>query len=234
MPALVERPEVWIFTLLLALIYPLLDTFIYARSQAAVPIYLWNILAASALTVAAAWLIVHNHLTLSDFGQNLGTYPRTLMVSAIMIALIALLLLINKSQKNKPRPETIRKTAEEVRKLLPTTATERRVWIAVSLTAGFSEEFLYRGWLLNVTGSALHSVWLGLLVSSIFFGFAHLYQGRRGMFATGILGMVFGLIYVASRSLLPGQVLHTLLDLNNGLAFGRMATRAQPAPESPS
>lgn len=97
------------------------------------------------------------------------------------------------------------------------------MFVVVALTAGFCEEFLYRGWLLSITGFALKSVWLGLLISSILFGFAHLYQGRTGIISTGVLGLVFGLIYLASGSLLPGQILHTLLDLNNGLAFSKKA-----------
>ncbi len=45
---------------------------------------------------------------------------------------------------------------------------------SLAITAGFCEEFLYRGWLLNLTGAFLHSVRIGLLISSTFFGFAHI------------------------------------------------------------
>ncbi len=227
MPVLFHRPEVWLFTLILALVYPLLDTVIYARSQSAIPIYIWNILAAWALTIAAAWLILRNNLTLSAFGQNFGAYPRTLVASAIILVLVLVLFVVNKLQKRKPDPEQIAKAVEGARKLLPVTPTERLLWIPVALTAGFCEEFLYRGWLLNLFGAALHSIWLGLLVSSILFGFAHLYQGRKGMLSTGLLGAVFGIICIASGTLLPAQILHALIDLNNGLAFGRAAARAE-------
>jgi uncharacterized protein len=195
------------------------------------PIYIWNILAAWTLTITAVWLIFRNNLTLAAFGQNPGTYPRSLMVSAALFALVLALFLVNKLQKRKRNPEQIAKAVAGARKLLPVTQTERLLWIVVALTAGFCEEFLYRGWLLNVTGAALHSVWLGLLVSSICFGFAHLYQGQSGMLSTGVLGAVFGLIYMASHTLLPGQILHALLDLNNGLAFGRAAARSEQKTE---
>jgi uncharacterized protein len=228
MPAFIHRPEIWLFTCVLAILYPIADAFFYARLKSAIQIYVWNILAAWALTIAAVGLILGNGLTLADFGQNLGAYPRTFIVSAILIVLIALLVLITKLQKKKAGPEKIANAVDSVRKLLPVTGRERTIWVVVAFTAGFCEEFLYRGWLLNVTGSALKSVWLGLLVSSIFFGFAHLYQGRNGMLGTGLLGLVFGLIYIASHSLLPGQILHTLLDLNNGLVFGGIASRSQP------
>jgi uncharacterized protein len=231
-PALLYRPETWLFTFVLTVVYPIVDAFLYARLKSAIPIYLWNILAAWALTIAAAWLILSNGLTLADVGQNLGAYPRTLIVSAILIVLVVALVLQNRWQKKKAGPEKIAQAVENIRKLLPVTGRERALWIVVAFTTGFCEEFLYRGWLFNISGSALKSVWLGLLVSSVFFGFGHLYQGRTGMLSTGVLGLVFGLIYIASRSLLPGQILHTLLDLSNGLVFGRIASRAQPATES--
>jgi membrane protease YdiL (CAAX protease family) len=69
-------------------------------------------------------------------------------------------------------------------------------------------------------------MWVGLIVSSICFGFAHAYQGCAGILSTGILGIVFGLVFIASGSLLPGQIHHTIIDLNNGLSMGRLASRS--------
>jgi membrane protease YdiL (CAAX protease family) len=60
-----------------------------------------------------------------------------------------------------------------------------------------------------------------LLISSILFGFAHLYQGRKGVIGTFIGGAVFGLNFLASRSLLPGQVLHTAMDLTPFLTLSK-------------
>ena len=52
-------------------------------------------------------------------------------------------------------------------KVFPVKESERILWVAVSLTAGFCEGFFYPDWLLNLTSSALKSVCLGLLVSSV-------------------------------------------------------------------
>jgi len=230
MLALLHRPDVWLFTFFLAIVYPIADYFFYSRLKTALQVYIWNILAAWALTIAAVFLIFRNNLTLSDFGQNLGTYPRTLIVIAALALLVLILALINKLQKRKPRSDKILKLTENVRKLLPSTGTERIVCVLVAFTAGFCEEFLYRGWLLNLTGAACKSIWLGLLISSILFGFAHLYQGRSGVIGTAVLGLSFGLVYIASRSLLPGQLLHTFLDLNNLFALAKLASRPNGSP----
>jgi uncharacterized protein len=231
MLAMLHRTETWLFVLVLSIVYPLADAFFYSRLKSTMQIYLWNILAALVLTTSAGWLIFRNGLSLRDFGQGFGTYPRTLIVSAILVALVAAVVLANKLQRRKTEPEQIAKATENVRKLLPKNGKERIVFIAVALTAGFCEEFLYRGWLLNLTAAVLNSVWLGLLLSSLLFGFAHLYPGRSGMIGTSILGLVFGIICIASGSLLPGQIFHFLLDLNNGWAIGKAASRVESTPQ---
>jgi uncharacterized protein len=227
MLTLLHRTDVWLFTFLLAVLYPLADYFFYSRLKTTLQVYVWNILAAWALTAAAVFLIFRSNLSLSDFGQNFGTYPRTLIVAAILLLLVLVIALVQKLQRRKPSPERMAQFTEHVRKLLPVKGSERVVCVLVALTAGFCEEFLYRGWLLNLAGTACKSIWIGLLISSILFGFAHLYQGRRGVIGTGVGGLVFGLVYIASRSLLPGQFLHTLLDLNNLLALGKHASRSE-------
>jgi membrane protease YdiL (CAAX protease family) len=99
--------------------------------------------------------------------------------------------------------------------------------VLVSISAGLCEELLYRGWLLSLFSAALGSVWLGLLISSIIFGLAHAYQGRSGIIGSGILGAILGNVFIVSGSLIPGQLLHTAMDLNNGLALGKVAKRTE-------
>jgi membrane protease YdiL (CAAX protease family) len=146
-----------------------------------------------------------------------------------LVSIIALLVIVSKLQTRKPSVEQLNKTVGKVRRLLPVNGRQRALFVAVALTAGLCEEFLYRGWLLSLIGDALRSVWAGLILSSILFGVAHAYQGRNGMVSSSVLGIVFGLVFIASGSLLPGQVLHTVIDLNNGLALGKIAGRAETA-----
>jgi membrane protease YdiL (CAAX protease family) len=117
--------------------------------------------------------------------------------------------------------EQYAKQIENICKLIPTTPAERFAIIPLALTAGLCEEFLDRGYLLNLAASATKSLEVGLLISSILFGFAHLYQGRKGVIGTSIGGLVFGLIFLASRSLLPSQVLHTAMDLSQLLTLSK-------------
>ncbi len=106
-------------------------------------------------------------------------------------------------QTRKVSPEQLRKATANVRKLLPATGYERTVFVAVALTAGLCEEFLYRGWLLNIIAAATGSPWVALIVSSIVFGFAHFYQGPHGMLGAGVLGIVFGTLFICLRQPAP-------------------------------
>jgi membrane protease YdiL (CAAX protease family) len=156
-----------------------------------------------------------------QFGENLGVYPRNILTFVGMVILVVAVVLLNKFQMRKITSEQYDKQIENIRKLIPATPAERLAVIPLAFTAGFCEEFLYRGYLLNIAASATKSLWVGLLISSILFGFAHLYQGRKGVIGTSIGGVVFGLIFLASRSLLLGQLLHTAMDLSQLLSLSK-------------
>jgi membrane protease YdiL (CAAX protease family) len=214
---------VWLFTFVLVLIFPVADHLLYFRLRSTLRIYAWNILAEWSLAAACAWVIHKNGLTLADFGERLGNPSRTLIIAGLALVTIVVLTITSRMQARKVSPEELRKATAHVRKLLPTTGGERVVFIAVALTAGLCEEFLYRGWLLNVIAAATGSPWVALILSSILFGFAHFYQGPQGMLGAAVLGIVFGTLFIASGSLFPVQALHALIDLNNGLALGKIS-----------
>jgi uncharacterized protein len=184
----VHSTSAWIFTFVLAVVFPTLDYVLYARWKSTLQIYAWNILALWSLTAACVWTSGVNHLALSDLGEQRGNVFRTLVVCGIVVAIVLVLIKVQKVQKKKASPEQLEKELEKVKRLLPRNSTERAVWVVVSISAGVCEEILYRGWLLSLFGAALGSVWLGLLISSILFGFAHAYQGRNAIFGTGVAG----------------------------------------------
>ena len=99
--------------------------------------------------------------------------------------------------------------------LLPNTAVERAAFALLSLTAGLCEEVLYRGFLirfLHECGVAMPLVG-ALAVSALVFGLAHAYQGFKGVVGTTIGGLSLGLMFLLSGSLIPGIVVHALMDL---------------------
>ena len=99
---------------------------------------------------------------------------------------------------------------------VPRTRDEIPTYLALSVSAGVCEEFLYRGFLIAVL-AAFIPAWLGAVVSAVFFGFAHSYQGGKGILSVTMVGLVTGMLYVWAGSLLPVILLHFALDAGNGL-----------------
>jgi membrane protease YdiL (CAAX protease family) len=99
--------------------------------------------------------------------------------------------------------------------ILPVTPPERWTFAAISVGAGFSEELLFRGFLMDYLGQNFASLdtWALVLISSVIFGFAHLYQGWRGTVLTGVLGGAFGMLYTFTGSLLAPAAIHAAVDL---------------------
>jgi uncharacterized protein len=100
--------------------------------------------------------------------------------------------------------------------VLPHTRTEMYWWGGASLTAGFCEEFLYRGYFVWAL-----SPWLGwwgaAALSLSFFAIGHLYQGWNGVLRTGMVGAIFTLVVALFGSLWPAVALHALIDFGHGM-----------------
>lgn len=101
--------------------------------------------------------------------------------------------------------------------LLPRTVGERLHFVWLSLTAGFTEEVVFRGFLVRAVEAAAGSVWVGVAVSAIVFGLAHRYQGPSGSARASVLGAVLSLPLVVTGSIAPAILAHAALDLLAGL-----------------
>jgi uncharacterized protein len=117
---------------------------------------------------------------------------------------------------------------------LPRTARERRRMPLVAVTAGVGEELVFRG-LFVAAGLGLLglSPAVAVLVAAAAFGWAHLYQGRRGVALTALSAVVLGLLYVLSGSLLIPVLVHASTDAVAFLLLrpdGRAGSDPSPAP----
>lgn len=101
-------------------------------------------------------------------------------------------------------------------KLVPHTRSELGWWVALSLSAGFCEEFIFRGYLIWAFQPML-GLWGAAAFSVVVFAVAHAYQGVKGILATGIVGSLLTLVVLFSGSLLPAMALHALVDIGEGL-----------------
>jgi membrane protease YdiL (CAAX protease family) len=109
--------------------------------------------------------------------------------------------------------------AGAIQPLLPQHALEILLWIGVSISAGFCEEFVFRGYFQKQFVALTHGTWIALILQSLLFGIAHGYQGIEACVKIAAFGAVFGLLALWRGSLRPGMMAHAWGDVLSGI-FG--------------
>lgn len=122
----------------------------------------------------------------------------------------------------------MRKQFGKLEAILPRDGRQLRWALAVSVFAGVFEELAYRGYLMAYFGTWL-GPWGALAASSILFGLAHSYQGVAGVLLTGLIGALFGWIYLETGSLLLPILLHAMLDISS-MVTAWLVLRRAPEP----
>lgn len=97
----------------------------------------------------------------------------------------------------------------------PRGGVEVTLWVMMSMTSGFCEELVFRGYLqrqfLALTGSAA----LAVLAQAVLFGVAHSYQGIKLVITITVLGLLYGILAHWCASLRPGMISHAWSDILN-------------------
>jgi membrane protease YdiL (CAAX protease family) len=92
-------------------------------------------------------------------------------------------------------------------------AAEVTLWVIMSMTSGFCEELVFRGYLqrqfLALTGSAAFAI----LAQAVLFGVGHWYQGVKMVIVIMVLGILFGILAHWRKSLRPGMIAHAWQDI---------------------
>ena len=86
------------------------------------------------------------------------------------------------------------------------------LFIVAALIAGGIKEEFQRAFILTRFREHLGGAPLGLVLWSVIFGAAHYAQGPQGMITAGLLGLIFGLAYLAQKSLVSPIVAHGVYD----------------------
>ena len=103
--------------------------------------------------------------------------------------------------------------ARSIENLLPQGVVELGLWIALSISAGFCEELVFRGYLQRQFAALTGSRVIGLLLQAALFGVSHGYQGVAATVKITLFGIVYGSLALWRRSLRPGMIAHAWSDI---------------------
>jgi uncharacterized protein len=95
--------------------------------------------------------------------------------------------------------------------------------IGITFFTAWPEEFLFRGILQNLFSRTLKSQWIGLAVASLVFGLSHIlhapFPNWKYVILATIAGIFYGHAWMKTGSLLPGALVHALVDISWHVLF---------------
>jgi len=177
------------------------------------------------LAVAAvAWRAWAHGYTPQQLGLTIHDRTRLMVPAILGAASIATLQWLNLRRVGRGPLERRGPLQAIAERILPQSTVELLPYLALAITAGLCEEFLYRGFGMAVFSCLGLQAWEVVLFSSILFGLAHSYQGRGGVVMTLLIGLALGASRIAYDSLVPAIFWHTAVDVVAGTAGPRYLT----------
>lgn len=219
--------DIWLIFLVLAVVVPwrgrirLKQLLAKPRveSHERISLYLSTILFQWVAVGIAGWRAWAHGYTRPELGLSTGpNLLRTIIAGIVGTILLASLHWLNFRRMGRLLDKLPPRVQAMATRILPQSARERLPFSALAITAGCCEEFLYRGFAMAAFARAGFPIWASVVISSVLFGAAHLYQGRGGLIGTGILGLLFGAFRAYTGSLLPVAAWHAAVDIVAGIA----------------
>jgi len=96
--------------------------------------------------------------------------------------------------------------------LEPTGTIQQIVATLMIIIVAFTEETIFRGYLILRIKSITGSSFMAVVISTIIFSIGHGYEGLAGVIIVGIMGASFAVIYMWRKSLIAPIVMHFMQD----------------------
>jgi membrane protease YdiL (CAAX protease family) len=224
--------DIWLIFFVLGLILPWRGRVRTKKLLAMPQVSSTERLALYASTIAFQWFAVAvvawrawaHRFTASQLGLTVHDKTRIVVASIVGTATIAALQWLNLRRVGRIPVEARGSIQALAERILPQSTVELLPYLALAITAGLCEEFLYRGFAMAVLVHVGLQAWSVVLISSVLFGLAHSYQGRGGIVMTLIIGTILGTSRIAYDSLLPAIFWHSAVDVIAGTAGPRYLT----------
>ena len=224
--------DIWLIFLVLGLVLPWRGRARMKKLLALPQVSKMERLTLYASTIAFQWLAVAvvawrawaHGFTASQLGLTIHDRTRILVASIAGAATIAALQWLNLRRVGRI-PVGARGPIQVIaERILPQSTVELLPYLALAITAGLCEEFLYRGFAMVVLIHVGLQTWAVVLLSSALFGLAHSYQGRGGIVMTMLIGIILALGRITFDSLIPAIFWHSAVDVVAGTVGPRYLT----------
>ena len=172
------------------------------------------------LWVLALWWVLDRPLASLGLSPPHGTPFWIGMAVVVSLAMIQ----FGQGMASLRDPDTrqrLRRRVHNIEPILPRSASEFRLFSALSVNAGITEELLFRGLLVQYL-DAFGPTWLAWVGSTILFGMAHAYQGLRGMAQTALVGGLFLSLLLVTGSIWLSMLYHAAFNIVSGSVAYRL------------
>ncbi|RZV42354.1 MAG: CPBP family intramembrane metalloprotease [Acidimicrobiales bacterium] len=190
---------------------------------------LWGLTAA----IGLVWIWLERPLSELGFRHQLDMPTMIawgLAAAGILFSAVQLYQVMTSEKARESVKKQLADVGEHTALLMPRTQNEYRLSMLVAITAGITEEIIFRGYLIWAFALFVDP-WIAGALSVCLFVFLHRYQSKAGLIQVAVFGAVTTIMVLISGSLWPAIVLHILVDmLNISLAWqvrNRSASSAQ-------
>lgn len=154
------------------------------------------------------WVLRRNRVRLDQIG--LAASARTAVLLATSLVAVGVATIVLREALGPAEPLWQGPTAG----LHLNTAPERAVWIFASLSAGFCEELVYRGFGISVLRAHGLQAGLPVVLPTISWVLVHGVGGVLLFLPHFIVGLLFAGLFLWRRNLAPVMYVHALIDLS--------------------
>lgn len=166
-----------------------------------------------------------NSRSFADLGFQMGTWSSTSWTLVLFFLVLYLLDVWWELRNEKKIVETKNKWLKEV-PILPANIEEFKHFLFVAFSAGVCEEIIFRGffiqYFLAINENNDLGNWLAVIIPACLFAFGHLYQGEKAVLKILGMAILFGWIFILTKSLLLLMLIHFLVDVLGGFLAYRI------------
>jgi len=164
--------------------------------------------------ILGVWLF--NDREVESFGFSIPVWSQSVVACTIVFGVFYFGDLFMETLNPARKQKTIDKLNENT-PFLPRNGRELAHFTFAAFTAGVCEEIIFRGFFINYllafSGHTLIGQWSAILLPAMLFSVVHIYQGHKAVLKILVAGILFGLIYYLSGSLLIVILLHFAMDM---------------------